>query len=172
AGVADDAVGQVTAGAAFIFSREPGPGPTSVATTFSPTPTQATTGATVFAGMAITRKIGIQGEVSIPRSVSATRQWNYSGGDVTDTTVHRDILVSGLVRVHGSRRCCGLLIGAGLVFARTVGTSVVVVRFPYNGPPVWTSTKQLPRTPRLALTIGCDFPIPLHRRLSLVPTLR
>jgi hypothetical protein len=170
AGFANNAFGQVTAGAAFIFARETAPA--YMGSDFSPPPAGVTTGVTVFGGTAITRKIGLQGELSIPRSISVTRKYRILAGDFTDTTVHRDILVSGLLRFRNSRSCCELLVGAGLVLARTLGTSVEVVRFPYNGPPVSIATKHLPRSPRLALTVGGDFPIRLNRRVSILPTVR
>jgi hypothetical protein len=160
------AEGQVTVGGALVFARttaepdEPG--------TFSPPPSGTEPGAIIFGGAALSRRVGLQGELSVPRRTSTTRKSSYSSGDFTDTTVHRDILLSGLVRVRASS-WCELLAGAGVVFASTSATSVAVDR---ETGVAWTTEKHLPDTTRLALTAGGDFPIRFYRKVWLLPTAR
>jgi hypothetical protein len=165
------ASGQVSVGASYIFAAE-----TSFADepgTLSPPPEGGLVprGLVVFVGAGISRHVGIQSELSMSDWTSTTRTSSYQFGSLTDTTRHRDVLVSGLLRLGPQRSCCNVMIGGGLVFARTYGTSAVVYRDPQLGPAPDLRARN-PMSPRLALTIGGDFPIPIHRHLSILPTAR
>jgi hypothetical protein len=114
--------------------------------------------------------VAIQGEVSLGARVSTTRESSYRIGTFADTTNHSDAILSGLVRIGpGGGRCCDLLAGAGVVFARTSATSVLTDR---DTGIVTTTHSDAPNTTRLALTIGGDAPIRLAPHISLLPTAR
>jgi hypothetical protein len=104
AGLPKNAGAQVTAGGTFMFTIQRTP--SRVPGTFSPAPGGAAAGVALFGGIEVSRRMGIQGELSIPASMSTTGVSSYSTGDFTDTTRHRDVIISGLVRLGTERRWC------------------------------------------------------------------
>lgn len=164
---AASALAQVAVGGAFVVTgqsaRRDEPG------TFSPPPGGTAPGVLVFVGRDVAPALALRGEISIPSTLSTTRSSSYRAGTFTDTTQQRDVVASGVLRIRTGRRCCDVVAGAGVVFARTSATSVFVDRD--TGRTV-TTRRELRRTARPALTLGGDFPIPLRARVALLPTAR
>ncbi len=164
-----NALAQGSVGAAYIVAAETSfPDEES---TLSPPPESGLVprGLVVIGGSAISRHVGIQAELSVSGWTSTTRLASYKFGFVTATTRHRDVLVNGLMRFGSQRACCAFVVGGGLVFARTHGTSTVASR---DSGETSILVDQNPRAPRLVLTVGGDFPIPISRHLSILPTAR
>lgn len=157
---------QSAVGAALMVTMQAAPD--GVPGTFSPPPGGSAPGVLLFGAAAITTRILIGGEFSFPTRMTTVRMSSHPGGDFTDTTAHRDVILSSLVRVRVHPRYCDLVVGPGLVFTSTLGTSVFVARSPAGG----FVTTQSRLTKRLAFTLGADVPVPLHHRLSLVPSVR
>ncbi len=160
---------QLTAGAALAFATgtfrtaETAPVPSEVLPTGTPA------AVTAFVAASGDSRLGVQGEVSVPGRTSWTGTYSMKIGYGKDTIVHRDVLVSGLVRVAVSRGCV-ILGGAGAAFSYTSGTDVYTDR---STPPGGTYTgEQTVRSTHLVLSLGGDFPVRLARHFSLVPTVR
>jgi hypothetical protein len=158
---------QNTVGAALMVTIQAAPD--DVPGTFSPPPGGSAPGVLLFGAAAITTRILIGGEFSFPIRMTTVRMSSHPGGDFTDTRAHRDVTLSSLVRVRVHPRYCDLVVGPGLVFTSTLGASVFVARSPAGG---FVTTQSRLNTKRLAFTLGADVPVPLHNRLSLVPSVR
>jgi hypothetical protein len=155
--------GQVTVGGALVLARTTLSDP-------SPSWPSAVTepGAVVFVGVGLGDRVGVQGELSVPRRTVLTLTSSHYSWIETSTYTFRDTLLSGLVWFRASS-WCRLLAGAGVVFASSSETDVVVDR---QSGHATTTEIHVPDTIHLALTAGGDFPIRLNRRLWLLPTAR
>ena len=158
---AGNASAQGAVGGAFIVSRLPSadyvPGSLAVP------PNGLTNGGVLFGGGMLSSRIGLQGEVSIPTQLVTLVQSSHPSLTIDDTTVHRDTIVDGLLRLRVASWCEGV-VGGGLTFERTTVTTVTTA-FQVGAR---TSDVSSSAT-RPTFTTGVDFPIRLSRWFALHP---
>ena len=163
--VAPRAAAQTAFGGAFIVSRLPAE--TYIPGTFTVPPSGLTHGMVLFGGAAVTPRIGLQGELSVPSELVTLRQFSHPGATFEDATNHRDTIVSGLLRVRAVS-WCDVFVGGGLTFERT--TVSQTGRDNLTGD-THVETESSSAT-RATFTTGVDFPVRLNRHFWLLPTGR
>jgi hypothetical protein len=151
---------QVTAGGALVFAwTQGGTGGRAVVLT---APGGTTIGGVGFIAVSLNSRVGIQGEVSVAGQNTRTLTQQFRTAALTYRAAHRDVLVSGLMRVRASS-WCSLLIGLGSVFSTASSTTV------YS--PTYTDQATTDTT-RLAFTMGLDFPVHVRGNFFVLPTAR
>lgn len=126
-------------------------------------------GATSF-GAFVRRWVSVEAEVTMPTFFSVTRR----AGRFIYHDRHRDIIVSGLVRIHDTRnRRVAPEAVVGLSYVRE-DTYESTQFLSFTTPPTWSAPSREEARPSNALgwTSGLDFPIRLTDRAEFVPGLR
>jgi hypothetical protein len=138
----------------------------------SPALSGTTVGATATAGFFLTPTVAIEGEIVAGRAIS-TQQGFFYDWSVDFTGQSRDVFLGANVRWRpAAARYLELVGGGGLAFSTVAERSVVrTERFPFP-PTVRTSPQpdQVETFRQLALNGGIAVPLPVSRRIDVVPT--
>ena len=123
------------------------------------------------AGRWVTPQLGVEGEVTIGRAISAPQQFSYTW--VEDYTAEsRDLLASLLLRWRPAGNVLHV-VGGGGIARSTIGQKDILTTYwsspgrPSERSPGWKKT-----TVGVLFSAGFDFDLPVNRRVAVVPTFR
>jgi hypothetical protein len=159
---------QASLGGAYIVSLLPNRDLNTEQTILAIPPSGRTQGIVGFLAAGVSRHIGLQAEISVPHHLHTYVESSHPGGVFSDTTDHRDVLLSALLRLRPGR-WLDFFVGGGVAFESTT----VVHGFTSNDPRSTPSSVERSRSDtRPQFTTGLDLPIPLGRHFALLPTGR